>query len=108
MSRDLTQKAKALLSESDFSPAALGELLDVHHKLLAQKLGISTPKIEELITVAKNAGALGCKINGSGFGGCMIAYAPDATEEVAKAIEEAGGKAYLVSISDGCKIIESK
>jgi hypothetical protein len=32
----------------------------------------------------------------------MIAYAPGRQEEVARAIEEAGGKAYIVKIDKGC------
>ncbi len=106
INRDLTLEAKELLSSRNFSPKELGKLLDSHHLQLAQNLGISTPKIEELIAAAKDAGALGCKVNGSGFGGCMIAYAPDNAENVANAIEKAGGKAYILSISEGCKIIK--
>jgi len=107
INRNLTKQAKHLLSSNDFSPNALGVLLNAHHEQLARNLEISTPKIEELVKAARDAGALGCKINGSGFGGCMFAYAPDDPENVAKAIEEAGGKAYIVSISEGCKIITS-
>jgi galactokinase len=107
INRNLTRQAKNLLSSIDFSPNALGVLLNAHHEQLARNLEISTPKIEKLVKAARNAGALGCKINGSGFGGCMFAYTPDDPENVAKAIEAAGGKAYIVSISEGCKIITS-
>ncbi len=47
------------------------------------------------------ANAHGGKINGSGGGGCMFAYAPDSAEEVAAAIEQAGGKAYIVHVDKG-------
>jgi galactokinase len=50
------------------------------------------------------AGALGAKINGSGGGGCMFAYAPNDPEKVAHAIEKAGGKAYLISIDIGTRV----
>ena len=104
VNRDLTQQAKELLKSNKFSPETLGYLIDAHHTQLAEHLGISTPKIEKLIEAAKEAGALGCKINGSGFGGSMIAYAPNNTDAVVKAIERAGGKAYPVVISEGCKL----
>lgn len=104
INRDLTQQAKQLLSSNNFSPKEVGKLLNLHHEQLSQNLNISTPKIEKLIEVAKDAGALGAKINGSGFGGCMFAYAPDNVEEVMKAIESAGGKAYKISVSEGCRI----
>ncbi len=106
INRDLTQEAKQLLSGANFSPEEFGRLLNLHHSQLAEKLKISTPKIERLIAAAREAGAVGCKINGSGFGGCMIAYVPDENrrEKVANAIEDAGGKAYQVSISEKCRI----
>ena len=66
INRDLTQEARKVLSSQNFSPEVLGKLLNLHHTQLATNLGISTPKIEQLITAAKKAGALGCKINGSG------------------------------------------
>ncbi len=107
INRDLTQKAKKLLSISDFSRKDLGELIDLHHTQLRDNLHVSTPKIEKLIAAAKEAGALGAKINGSGFGGSMIAYAPDAKAEVAQAIEAAGGKAYVLEVARGCKLFET-
>jgi len=54
---------------------------------------------------AIKAGALGGKINGSGGGGTMFAYAPSNEKKVAKAIEEAGGKAYIIEITSGAKIL---
>ena len=107
INRNLTKQARTLLSSPNFSPNALGVLLNAHHEQLTRNLEISTPKIDSLVDAARKAGALGAKINGSGFGGCMFAYAPDDPERVAKAIEEAGGKAYIVSVSEGCKIIPS-
>jgi hypothetical protein len=48
--------------------------------------------------------ALGCKINGSGGGGCMFAYAPRRERDVAAAIESVGGKAYIVNVCGGVQI----
>jgi galactokinase len=56
-----------------------------------------------MLEVAMKAGALGGKINGSGGGGCMFAYAPENTEKVAEAIEAAGGKAYIIEVGEGVK-----
>ena len=72
--------------------------------MLRDILSVSTPKIESMLVSAKNAGALGGKINGSGGGGCMFAYAPDNPEAVAEAIESVGGKAYIMSSGDGTKL----
>jgi galactokinase len=44
---------------------------------------------------------LGAKINGSGGGGCMFAYAPKDPEKVVAAIEKEGGKAYIITVDKG-------
>jgi len=57
-----------------------------------------------MLQAALRTGALGGKINGSGGGGCMFAYAPGEPEKVARAIEEEGGKAYIIKIDSGLRI----
>jgi len=57
-----------------------------------------------MLQVALNTGALGGKINGSGGGGCMFAYAPNHPQKVAAAIEKVGGKAYVVEVGNGLVI----
>jgi galactokinase len=99
--RDILRAAHDLLSTEEPDPARLGRLLDRHHEILRDNLGISTPRIERMLDAARKAGALGGKINGSGGGGCMFALAPGRTAEVAAAIEKAGGKAYAVEITRG-------
>ncbi|NWF94747.1 MAG: GHMP kinase [Candidatus Thorarchaeota archaeon] len=102
--RDLTADALTLLSSEFPDPHRLGEMLDEHHRILRDDLERSTPKIERLIRAAKDAGALGCKINGSGGGGTMMAYAPGREEDVATAIERAGGKAHCVGLGKGASV----
>ena len=84
----------------------IGKLLLKHHYNLKSALEISTPKIELMLDAAMNVGALGGKINGSGGGGCMFAYAPDNPEKVADAIRNVGGKAYIVKADNGTKQIK--
>ena len=62
------------------------------------------PPIDRLLEAALNAGALGGKINGSGGGGCMFAYAPGHAGAVAEAIECRGGAAYIIRADDGTKV----
>jgi galactokinase len=99
--RDITRKAKKLLLKSPLNHQEIGSLLSEHHKILRDILKISTPKIDRMINAAIEAGAYGAKINGSGGGGCMFAYAPENTGEVKKAIEKEGGKGYIVKIDKG-------
>ena len=54
-----------------------------------------------MMDAAMNAGALGGKINGSGGGGCMFAYAPENSDDVLAAIESVGGKAYIIHPDKG-------
>ena len=54
---------------------------------------MNTQKLENLISAAKKAGALGAKLSGAGGGDCMIAIAgSDRRQAISKAITEAGGE----------------
>jgi galactokinase len=77
-------------------------MLTEHHRWL-KVLGVSTPKLDRLVEAALEAGALGAKLNGSGGGGCMFAYAPGKQQRVAEAIERFGGKAFIVSVAQGAQ-----
>lgn len=108
VNRELTQTAKVLFQESRIlrdDHRRLGQLLNAHQQELRERLCISTPKIDRMIDSALESGALGAKINGSGGGGCMFAYAPDSYEQTAEAISRAGGKPYIISIDKGAYII---
>ena len=107
INRDLCQEARRMLESGRIDQRRFGEMLDQHHAQLRDALGISTPKLERLIQGSKAAGALGGKLNGSGGGGTMIAYAPGREAEVAAAIDALGGKGYVVRKSRGA-IIEFK
>jgi len=104
VNRELTKKAKTLLLHETVEPKKFGSLLTAHHRELRDKLGISTPKIDRMIDAALESGAFGAKINGSGGGGCMFAYAPENYERVAEAIARADGKPYIVTIDNGVRI----
>jgi len=70
--------------------AALGPLMDENHDLLVE-MGVSSPKLDDLVETARFAGALGAKLSGAGRGGCIIVLAEDDLRaEVADALVEAG------------------
>jgi len=102
--RDLLKRALLELEKEESNHESIGQLLLDHHQVLRDVLQVSTPKIETMMDAASNAGALGGKINGSGGGGCMFAYAPNNPEHVAEAIEKAGGKAYIIQQDEGTRI----
>ncbi len=101
VNRDITSEGLDLLNIEDIDEIRLGNLLNRQHAILRDTLDVSTDKIETMLEAAMRAGAHGGKINGSGGGGCMFAYAPNSAEEVAAAIEQAGGKAYIVHVDKG-------
>ncbi len=50
----------------------VGRLMRANHGLL-RDLGVSTPAIDRMCDLARDAGALGAKLTGSGGGGCVVA-----------------------------------
>lgn len=102
--RDILSEAKEMLEKNQVNAIRFGELLTLHQANLRDAKKISTAKINRMIDASLKAGALGAKINGSGGGGCMFAYAPEHAEAVAEAIEKEGGKAYIIEIGEGTRI----
>jgi galactokinase len=101
--REITREARTLMQRTPLDHQKLGALLSEHQNYLRDVQKISTPKIDRMLEAAMKAGAYGGKINGSGGGGCMFAYAPENPELVAEAIERDGGKAYIVSADEGSR-----
>ena len=102
--RDILREALTVLGAPAVDDAHLGGLLNRHQDNLREAKRISTPKIDRMLTAAMQAGALGGKINGSGGGGCMFAYAPQNPEAVAEAIEQQGGRAYRITVDGGTQV----
>lgn len=100
---EITCAARHILAADAFVPETLGTLMDRHHEMLRDGIGVSTPKIERMIEAARRAGALGAKVNGSGGGGTMIAYAPGREEPVTEAINRTGGRAGAAIIDSGAR-----
>jgi mevalonate kinase len=80
----------------------LGSLMSLNHELL-QKIGVSHPKLDRLVSVAKRAGALGAKLTGAGGGGCVIVLCSsvDARERVVRSLRREGGTPYRISKDTG-------
>ena len=100
-SKNILELAYLELKKSNLNKPFIGNLLSEHHQVLRDVLKVSTPKIDRMIEAAIEGGAYGGKINGSGGGGCMFAYAPKNPEQVAKAIKSVGEKAYIINSDVG-------
>ncbi|MEW5996622.1 MAG: mevalonate kinase [Candidatus Micrarchaeota archaeon] len=76
----------------------LGELMNENNALL-ERLGLSTPAIDEIRKIALESGALGAKITGAGGGGCVLILAPDGKKagEIAKKLEKYGAFDFTIA-----------
>ena len=79
-------EAVEALNRSDL--VTLGGLLDASHASLRDNYEVSTAAVERAVRTLKDAGALGARLMGGGFGGSVIgllpvdAVAPDGALEV--------------------------
>ena len=104
LTRDLTAEGEALFESGAFDHARFGALLSRQQDVLQNYLKISTPKINQMLDAALQAGALGGKGNGSGGGGCVFAYSPDRAEEVADALRKLDTKPFIIHVGEGVRI----
>ena len=96
--REVVLRAIDALKERDLE--TVGDLMNINHALLCG-LGVSDESLEWLINAARKAGALGAKLTGAGGGGCMIALAEnERLEQVLKAVQRVGGRAFIAKKTD--------
>jgi len=73
----------------------LGALMDENQALL-RDLGVSSPQLDGLVKVAREARALGAKLSGAGQGGSVIALIGEKTREAVMAALERGGAQRVI------------
>jgi len=75
----------------------LGTLMDKNHAYL-REMTVSSPELDNLVSTARQAGALGAKLSGGGRGGNMIALAEeDTAPRIAEALLSAGAKRTITT-----------
>jgi galactokinase len=95
----VTENARVLeaahaLEDGDLD--ALGPLLSASHRSLRDDYEVSTPELDALVECLETAGALGARLTGAGFGGCVVALARRADAE---RIAAEAGAAYTARAS---------
>ena len=71
---DRVTRAVAALRSGDL--AGLGKLMRASHESLRSDYGVSTASLDELVSIAMEAGAFGARMTGAGFGGAVVILAP--------------------------------
>ncbi len=113
-SRVLEFRAELCSSEPDRN-ARLGALLLASHASLRDDFEVSTPELDTLVDTAVESGAIGARITGAGFGGCIVALVPTsaATDCLERAIARyrartgRAGTGFRVTAVDGAGILEN-
>ena len=73
---------------------ALAPLLDASHSSMRDDFEITVPQVDLAVEVARSGGALGARMTGGGFGGCIIALVGTGeASEVAQRINSAFAEA---------------
>jgi mevalonate kinase len=77
----------------------IGELMN-ENQIILQQIGISHPKVHNIIDICSKAGAIGAKITGAGGGGAVIALAASKQEstKIASHVNAAGYQSFEVEI----------
>ena len=75
--------------------AALGPLLNASHRSLRDDFEISTPELDALVDALLGAGAIGARLTGAGFGGCVVGLADrDVADRI---VETAAGRYWAAT-----------
>lgn len=77
----IAERARTAIEQGDVK--TIGELMTQNHELL-QRLTVSSPSLDTLVTSALDAGAYGAKLSGGGRGGNMIALVDEDHAEPVK------------------------
>lgn len=89
------QASDAMLA-NDIS--AFGRLMNESHTSYAQDFEASHPAIDQLVDTAREVGAVGARLTGGGFGGCIVVLVPaGGADSCWQALAERHPDAWLVS-----------
>ncbi|CAM6084485.1 unnamed protein product [Calypogeia fissa] len=82
---------EAVLSSADDDTKLqqLGNLMDESHASCSKLYECSCPELEELVKVCRNSGAIGARLTGAGWGGCVVAL-----------VEESSVPGFISSLKD--------
>jgi mevalonate kinase len=107
--RSLVSNARLAIEAGD--RFALGRLMDLNQMLLGG-LFVSTPEIERMCALARDAGALGAKLTGAGGGGSVVALVPSSavSDSVLAVWKSDGFEGFAASVAEEprVRLVESE
>lgn len=86
---EMSISAAVALANKEYE--AVGQMMNICQGLL-NAIQVSTPDLENMISIARGAGALGAKLTGGGGGGSIVALCPGVEDQVRSALHLAGYK----------------
>jgi mevalonate kinase len=92
----LVNNARLALEAHD--TVGLGRLMDLNQMILSG-LMLSTEEIETMCRLARESGALGAKLTGSGGGGCVVALAGEDAAPILATWEKAGFRCFSTTVA---------
>lgn len=77
--QEVARSAKNALEEGNSE--LIGDYMNLNQGLL-DSIGVNTRELSDMVYLARQFGAKGSKLTGSGGGGCIIAYCPENIDEI--------------------------
>ena len=95
--KTLISEGRKALEQGD--SRRVGELMNMNHELL-QEITVSNEVLDKMVQIARDAGALGAKVTGTGRGGNINVLTPgaDLQDKVYNALKDAGYAAWKTKI----------
>ena len=101
----VSENARVLQARDALQAGAMerfGDLMTESHWSLSRDFETSTREVDALVESCLSRGALGARITGAGFGGCIVALIPSGKEAaLAASLRLAHPTAWLVATSTG-------
>ena len=80
------------------NPKKFGKLMFESHTSMSKDYEISSNKLDNIVNEAKNSGALGARLTGAGFGGCVVVLCEPKSEElITKSITTKCTNSHLIT-----------
>ena len=83
----------------------LASLMSASHVSLRDDFEVSTPELDALVDALGRAGAVGARLTGAGFGGCVVGLVPvgEAVDTAARAADDYGRRTGLTPTPYVCR-----